>query len=242
VINKYILTYLLMLILSTALFGQVNLHIVQHNDTIPSIAQQYNINPLDLCDYNGFPATFTPLQYGQWIWLEPGHISEIQTEMEDDVTQIEEDINYIEGEECYIEDDTTISLIEEQPEICKAITPVSYVKIYSEFGYRRGRMHYGIDFASPRGTPICAVLPGRVVEAKFSRTYGNMVVLEHENNHQTLYAHNSSNIVRAGDLVEQGQVIAYVGRTGRATGPHLHFEYRQSNMCVNPRLLLVDLP
>jgi len=242
--NKYILVALLILTSYTLLVAQVSFHIVRNNDTIASIADQYNINLLDLCEYNGFPATFTPLKYGQWVWLEPGHASDYQAQIEETETLAEEDeIGLFEEEYCEInEDPTTATFVEEQPVKLKAITPVSYVRIYSEFGYRRGRMHYGIDFASARGTPICAVLPGRVKEAKYSRTYGNVVVIEHEDNQQTVYAHNTSNIVRTGDLVEQGQVIAYVGRTGRATGPHLHFEYRQSNMCVNPRLLLVDLP
>ncbi|MBU3968965.1 peptidoglycan DD-metalloendopeptidase family protein [Patescibacteria group bacterium] len=87
----------------------------------------------------------------------------------------------------------------------------------------------GIDLSAPAGMPIVASAGGQVVISKdygWNGGYGNYVVIKHNNGTQTLYAHNSTNIVFAGQWVVQGQVIGYVGSTGRSTGPHLHFEVR----------------
>lgn len=88
----------------------------------------------------------------------------------------------------------------------------------------------GIDLGAPRGTPIYAAANGTVMLARggggWNGGYGNYVVIQHSNGTQTLYSHNSKNIVRTGQSVLQGQVIGYVGSTGRSTGTHLHFEVR----------------
>lgn len=87
----------------------------------------------------------------------------------------------------------------------------------------------GVDLAVEQGTPILASAAGTVVIAReggWNGGYGNYIVIKHSNNTQTLYAHNKENIVRVGQGVVQGQVIGYVGSTGRSTGPHVHFEIR----------------
>lgn len=87
----------------------------------------------------------------------------------------------------------------------------------------------GVDLAAPRGTPILASASGTVIISRgagWNGGYGNYVVIRHDNGTQTLYAHNSQNIVYSGEHVVKGQVIGYVGSTGRSTGPHLHFEVR----------------
>lgn len=87
----------------------------------------------------------------------------------------------------------------------------------------------GVDLGAPVGTPVLAAAAGTVIVSRsggWNGGYGNYIVIEHPNGSQTLYAHNSENIVGIGDYVVQGQVIGYVGATGRATGPHLHFEIR----------------
>ncbi len=87
----------------------------------------------------------------------------------------------------------------------------------------------GVDLAAPVGTPILAAATGDVIVVRnggWNGGYGTYVVIRHDNGTQTLYAHNSKNIVYAGQRVVQGQVIGYVGNTGRSTGPHLHFEVR----------------
>lgn len=98
--------------------------------------------------------------------------------------------------------------------------------ISSPFGMRHGRLHAGIDIRANRGTPIFASQSGQVLLSSRRRAYGNVVVIGHDHNFQTLYAHMQKMIVRSGQYVDQGDVIGYVGRTGRATGYHLHFETR----------------
>ena len=87
-----------------------------------------------------------------------------------------------------------------------------------------------VDFAAPKGTPILAAASGEVIISKdngyWNGGYGNYIVIKHNNGTQTLYAHNNSNIVWRGYHVVQGQVIGYLGSTGRSTGPHVHFEVR----------------
>jgi len=87
----------------------------------------------------------------------------------------------------------------------------------------------GVDLATPAGSPIYASAAGRVIISKSSGWnggYGNYIVIEHNNKTQTLYAHNQSNLVAVGQTVVQGQVIGYIGSTGKSTGPHVHFEIR----------------
>jgi murein DD-endopeptidase MepM/ murein hydrolase activator NlpD len=121
-------------------------------------------------------------------------------------------------------------------------TPISGVKITSGFGMRRhpllgySKMHTGADFGAPTGTPIRAAGTGIVDLAGRHGAYGNTVVLKHGPKYKTLYAHMSRLAagIRSGAHVNQGQVIGYVGTTGRSTGPHLHYEVRVSDRPVNP--------
>jgi murein DD-endopeptidase MepM/ murein hydrolase activator NlpD len=107
--------------------------------------------------------------------------------------------------------------------------PVSGV-VTSEVGWRVDpitggrRFHKGTDIAAPAGTPIQAVADGTVVESGVKGSYGNAVVIQTDDGRRMLYAHNQHNFVRVGDRVVRGDAIAAVGSTGRATGPHVHFE------------------
>ena len=121
--------------------------------------------------------------------------------------------------------------------------PVDYGRISSGYSLARRhpilnrvRAHRGIDFAAPAGTPIKAAGAGRVVSHGRSGGYGNHVVLAHKNGVTTLYAHMSryARGLSAGDRVAQGQVIGYVGMTGLATAPHVHYEYRVNGVHKNP--------
>jgi murein DD-endopeptidase MepM/ murein hydrolase activator NlpD len=100
------------------------------------------------------------------------------------------------------------------------------------------RFHDGADIAAPSGTSIRAVLPGKVTFSGIKKGYGNVIILKHDGNVSTLYAHNSRNLAPVGALVEAGSVIAEVGSTGRSTGPHLHFEVRRDGKAVDPLALL----
>lgn len=125
---------------------------------------------------------------------------------------------------------------------------LKFSRISSTFGMRKHpvhggwRGHKGVDYAAPSGTPIHATADG-VVDFKGTQNgYGNTVILKHHNGYSTLYAHQSQFApnLKKGDRVSQGQLIGYVGSTGWATGPHLHYEFRVENKPIDP--LAVDLP
>jgi murein DD-endopeptidase MepM/ murein hydrolase activator NlpD len=101
--------------------------------------------------------------------------------------------------------------------------------------------HRGVDLTAPMGTDVYAALDGRVIESGRHKDYGNFVVLDHGNGVTTLYGHHKLNYVRTGDIVRRGQKIAEVGRTGKATGPHLHFELRIDGVHQNPLPMLNDV-
>lgn len=113
------------------------------------------------------------------------------------------------------------------------IWPVSG-RISSGYGWRGGRMHYGLDIAVPQGSTVVAAASGRVVSAGWMSGYGRTVVLEHDRNLRTLYAHCSSLLVKPSQQVRRGQAVAKVGATGNATGPHLHFEVHVNGCPQNP--------
>jgi murein DD-endopeptidase MepM/ murein hydrolase activator NlpD len=112
-------------------------------------------------------------------------------------------------------------------------------KVVSRFGMRKGTMHDGIDVAAPRGTAVKAADEGEVVFSKKGmRGYGNIVIIKHKGNLYTVYAHNEANLVRAGEKVRKGKRIAKVGKSGNATGYHLHFEVRAGAKPTNPLFYL----
>lgn len=121
-------------------------------------------------------------------------------------------------------------------------TPVNGARISGRFGMRKhpvlgySRMHKGLDYAAPRGTPILAAGDGTVVFTKRSKGYGKYIKIKHSANYATLYAHldKFAKGMRAGRRVTQGEVIGYVGSTGLATGPHLHYEVHVKGKQVNP--------
>lgn len=115
------------------------------------------------------------------------------------------------------------------------IYPVQGI-LTSGYGWRWGKLHQGIDIAAPVGTPILASAGGQVTLAGWNNGgYGNLIEIKHPDGSFTRYAHNSRLLVKAGDLVEQGQLIAMMGSTGRSTGPHCHFElHTPAQGAVNP--------
>lgn len=119
----------------------------------------------------------------------------------------------------------------------KFSTPIkdSYtINALGHFGMRWGRMHSGIDFTCPTGTPIYAADGGVVTKSSTYGGYGNCIVIRHDNGNETVYGHCSTLNASVGEKVYKGQIIARVGNTGRSTGAHLHFEIRVGGKPVDP--------
>jgi murein DD-endopeptidase MepM/ murein hydrolase activator NlpD len=123
-------------------------------------------------------------------------------------------------------------------------TPVKFGKMTSNFSVRRFhpvskryKAHTGIDYGAPTGTPIFATANGQVAFAGWRSGYGKLIILRHPNGYQTYYGHCSRLLKTPGQIVEQGQEIARVGRTGVATGPHVHYEVRIQGKPVNPNTI-----
>jgi murein DD-endopeptidase MepM/ murein hydrolase activator NlpD len=111
--------------------------------------------------------------------------------------------------------------------------------VSSEYGDRWGKMHKGLDIAADTGEPVYAIAAGEVIYAGDGlHGYGNVVIVRHDNQMTSLYAHNSELKVHQGDQVHQGALLALLGSTGHSTGPHVHFEIREGDAAVNPRTLL----
>ncbi|MDE2048424.1 MAG: M23 family metallopeptidase [Betaproteobacteria bacterium] len=126
--------------------------------------------------------------------------------------------------------------------------PVQFTRISSGYGMRlhpfshQWKQHKGVDFAAPMGTPIRAASDGVIRFAGTQRGYGNVIMIDHRGGITTVYGHmrNFAGGVHVGEHVDQGDVIGYVGQTGWATGPHLHYEFREHGVTVNP--MTVALP
>lgn len=127
------------------------------------------------------------------------------------------------------------------------VKPVKRARISSGFTKRRWhpvlhkyRAHLGIDYAAPRGTPIHAAGAGTVIEARRSRSYGNVMKIRHADGYMTLYAHQKKFRagMRRGKRVKKDEIIGYVGTTGLSSGPHLHFGLYKHNRAINPRSVI----
>ncbi len=121
-------------------------------------------------------------------------------------------------------------------------TPINGARVSSGFGFRKhpvlgySKLHKGVDFAARRGTPIFAAGDGKIIYRGRYGGYGNFIKIRHNSTYQTAYAHMSkfNRRFRSGSQVKQGDVIGYVGTTGRSTGPHLHFEVIRRGKAINP--------
>ena len=127
--------------------------------------------------------------------------------------------------------------------------PLSFRRISSSFSHSRrhpilkvNRPHHGIDYVAPTGTPVSATADGKVSFAGYRGGYGKLAILSHRNGLQTYYGHLSrfASGIRTGKEIQQGDMVGYVGATGLATGPHLHYEMRQHAAAVNPARFKMD--
>jgi murein DD-endopeptidase MepM/ murein hydrolase activator NlpD len=117
--------------------------------------------------------------------------------------------------------------------------PVEAGLVSSEYGPRWGKIHKGMDIAADAGEPVYAIAAGEVIYAGDGlRGYGNVVIVRHDKQMSSLYAHNSELKVHQGDQVAQGTLLALLGNTGHSTGPHVHFEIREGDTAIDPRGVL----
>jgi LysM repeat protein len=181
-------------------------HVVKSGDTIASIAKKYSGDAEEILSYNQL-ASASELGVGDTILIPDGTISAPQP-----------------AKTATPKKTTGTGAVASGAGSAGFTHPLpGSVRTQGIHGYN------GVDLAAGAGTPILAAAAGEVIVAKsagWNGGYGNYVVIKHANGAQTLYAHNSSNAVAAGDRVVQGEVIGYVGNTGRSTGNHLHFEVR----------------
>ncbi len=209
---------------------------VQEGETLESIANKYALDPQNLAELNHVESS-AKLKVGRTIYIPgvtPSNIKGIiETERSYAVHSRDRKRERNRGRKT---GPTEIESPVEEKE-GRFSWPVEG-ELSSQFGMRRGRRHDGIDIRAKTGTPVMASADGEVAFSKRMRGYGNLVILKHNGDFFTVYAHNSINLVKKGDQIKKGEVISKVGRTGRATGPHLHFEIREGTDPKNPLLFL----
>ena len=194
-------------------------HVVERHQTLYRICKTYGVDLKEVASLNGISDP-SKIQTGQRIFI-PGAKKLLKVEI-------------------YIDD-----VVAEPGEKAKiAYKKLDFIwpvegKISDVFEEAESRRHQGIDISSPIGTPIKASNAGMVIYSNNTiKGYGNLIVLRHSEEFVTVYAHNQVNLVEEGTWVEKGQIIGKVGQTGRASGPHLHFEIRRNNKAVDPMLFL----
>jgi murein DD-endopeptidase MepM/ murein hydrolase activator NlpD len=194
-------------------------HVVERHQTLYRICKTYGVDLKGVASLNSI-ADPSKIETGQRVFI-PGAKKVLKVEI-------------------YIDDVAT-----EQGEKSK----ISYKKldfmwpldgkITDVFKETDGKKHQGLDISSPLGTPIKASNAGKVIYSNNGiKGYGNLIILRHSEEYVTVYAHNQVNLLEEGTWVEKGQIIGKVGQTGRATGPHLHFEIRKNNKALDPLLFL----
>ncbi len=208
---------------------------VAQGQTLFRISQAYHVKVAVLMQANRLKAS-TPLKVGQRIFI-PGAKAVKKVEASRPLTTEEREVL-----ERSLSEDVTAPLPPPpvEPPRPRVKTDADLLwpipgPINSPFGPRWGKFHAGIDIGSPHYQEVIAAADGEVIYANETRgALGKAVVLQHDRGLRTVYAHLSIIIAREGDTVRQGQPIGGVGETGRATGPHLHFEVRRNGVPLNP--------
>jgi murein DD-endopeptidase MepM/ murein hydrolase activator NlpD len=196
-------------------------HTVERHQTLYRICKTYGVDIQEVARLNGIKAVGR-IQTGQKIFI-PGAEKVLKVEIYvDDV--VKEPFDKEKGKTTYEKSDF--------------IWPVEG-RCIALFEDEERKMHQGIDISSLSGTPVKASNSGWVIySGNGIRGYGNLIILRHSEEFVSVYAHNQANLVEEGLWVEKGQIIGKVGQTGRASGPHLHFEIRKNNKAVDPLLYL----
>jgi lipoprotein NlpD len=198
-------------------------HIVRSGENLFRIGKAYDLSHEELARVNGIRDA-SQIRVGQRIFV-PGATRQLPVEI-------------ITPAEPALETATILQPVDSERE--KFLWPVTGT-INSGFGPRGSTFHDGIDIAAAEGTPIRAMDRGDVIYSDQLRGYGNIVIIRHSDGLVSVYAHNEANLVKQGQTVSRGEMIARVGSTGRVTGPHLHFEIRRNNAAQDPLRFLPQL-
>jgi murein DD-endopeptidase MepM/ murein hydrolase activator NlpD len=200
-------------------------HVVERHQTLYRICKTYGVDIKEVASLNGI-TDHSKIQAGQRVFI-PGAKKVLKVEI------VLDDVVAEPGEK---------EQGKERPKTAHKkidfIWPVEG-KFGDGFEDSERKRHQGIDITSPLGTPIKASNGGAVIySGNTIKGYGNLIIVRHSEEFVSVYAHNQGNLVEEGASVEKGQIIGKVGQTGRATGPHLHFEIRRNNKPVDPLLYL----
>ncbi len=196
-------------------------HVVERHQTLYRICKTYGVDLEKVASMNSISDP-SKIETGQRIFI-PGAKKVLKVDI------------YIEDVAAESPDMKEEKVVEKRPDFLWPIRG----QLSDSFNDTEANRHMGIDISSPLGTPIKAASGGKVIySGNTIKGYGNLIILRHSGEFITVYAHNQTNLVEEGVWVEKGQVIGKVGQTGRATGPHLHFEIRKNNRAVNPFLYL----
>jgi len=194
-------------------------HVVERHQSLYRICKTYGVDLKQVASLNGITDP-SRIQTGQQIFI-PGAKKVLKVEI-------------------YIDD-----VIAETGEGTKiAYKKMDFIwpvkgEISDAYEEAENKRHQGIDISSPFGTPIRASNTGKVIYSNNTiKGYGNLIIIRHSEEFVTVYAHNDTNLVEEGTWVEKGQIVGKVGQTGRASGPHLHFEIRRKNKAVDPLVFL----
>jgi murein DD-endopeptidase MepM/ murein hydrolase activator NlpD len=226
-----------LLLLASTASADTTVHVVGKGDTLGGIARRYGVTVQALIAANGLPGDKARLKVGQRLTVPaPGAAPSTPTARKGPVSpRTARNLREPRG---------PVNLVLAVPEFVDGSPAFLWPTdgpISSPFGRRRSGWHRGMDIKADHGAAVIAVAEGVVVASGVEPRYGRVVKIEHDDGFMTVYAHNDTNLVQVGDVVPAGHKIATIGRTGRATGWHLHFEVRRDGRVYNP-LYMLPLP
>ncbi|TKB47683.1 M23 family metallopeptidase [Thalassotalea mangrovi] len=215
----------------TARLAELQSHVLRLNALAERLAKEANI-PEDEFNMSTLPSSGGPLQTEAIVSL--NSVSELETQLAELALNVEQQQNQFSLLESlalghHIEDNSYLSG-----------RPITKGWLSSYYGVRKDpfngtpTMHKGVDFAGKENAEVIATGSGVVSWASERYGYGNLIEIDHGTGFKTRYGHNSALLVKVGDVVSKGQVIARMGSTGRSTGPHVHYEILRANQQINP--------
>ena len=208
---------------------------VVKGDTLAAIAQRYNVSVAVLVKVNRLPSETAKLKVGQKLTIPFGSTAVVASTTRPAAGRPAT------GPRAPVSPRPPLGLTLAVPDFVEGAPPFGWPvegTVTSLFGRRRSGWHRGIDVKAERGTIIFAAAEGTVVVSGVEPRYGRVVKIEHDDGFLTVYAHNEENLVEVGMRVGAGDPIATLGRTGRATAHHVHFEIRRNGSVYNPLYLL----